>query len=116
MTGKCGLCVVVHTCNPSTWEVETEISGIQGHPSLCSESKASFTYMKHCLKKQRATHIGRIFAQYHVWSGMVLSQNQNFQQPATGQSLRIELSGALRGSTDLHTPSPQDLTFIAQRQ
>lgn len=52
---KCGLCVVVHTCNPR-WEVETELSGIQGHPLICSESEASLAYMRPCLKN-RDTHV-----------------------------------------------------------
>lgn len=29
--------MVVHTCNPSTWEAETEGPGVQGQPGLFNE-------------------------------------------------------------------------------
>jgi hypothetical protein len=30
--------MVVHTCNPSSWETETESSGVPGQPGLQSET------------------------------------------------------------------------------
>lgn len=37
--------MMVDACHPSTWEVETEGSGAQGHPQQLSMFNASLDYM-----------------------------------------------------------------------
>lgn len=44
--------LVVHTYNPSTWEVEVGGSEIQTHPYLHSTFEASLGYMKLCLEEK----------------------------------------------------------------
>ena len=49
---------VVHTCNPSTWQVLAGRSGVQGYPQLHSEFKASLDNMNPCLRKSTLTWMG----------------------------------------------------------
>ena len=42
--------VVVHTCNPRTWEVETRGSGIQNYTSKCG---VNLGYIGPCLKTKQ---------------------------------------------------------------
>lgn len=43
--------LVAHTCNSSTWEVEADEPGIQGHPLLGKEFKASLGHLGGCFHK-----------------------------------------------------------------
>jgi hypothetical protein len=36
--------MMVHACNPSTWEAEAEGLRVQSHPKLHSEFEASLSY------------------------------------------------------------------------
>lgn len=40
---------MVHVCNASTWERETEKSGVKGHPQQCKEFKVRVEDMGPCL-------------------------------------------------------------------
>lgn len=44
-----------HICNSSTWEIEREGSGVQGHPGSLSELEACLSYMKSFLKFKNKT-------------------------------------------------------------
>jgi hypothetical protein len=45
--------MVVHTCNPNTWEAEAEGLRVQGQPGLHSEFKACLGYMvRPCLQRK----------------------------------------------------------------
>jgi hypothetical protein len=43
-----GLSVVVHTCNISTWDVETRGSGVQGQPQVYNKFEDYLAYMRLC--------------------------------------------------------------------
>lgn len=43
----------LHTCDPSTWELETGESEVHGHSRLHSRSGASLNYLRTFLKKTR---------------------------------------------------------------
>lgn len=47
--------MAVHTCNPCTWEVESEGSEIQGHPRLYCQFEVSWEHMTSCIKNQNKT-------------------------------------------------------------
>lgn len=51
MYGFIGSYVMAHACNPSTWEIEAEGSGVQGHPLLHSEFEAGLDYIRHSENK-----------------------------------------------------------------
>lgn len=42
-----------HTCNPNTWEVEAEVSEVQGHPGLVIDFEASLGYPRPCHKTKQ---------------------------------------------------------------
>lgn len=45
--------VVLHACDPSTQEVDTGGSEVQGHPEPYNKHKASVGYMTPCLEKAK---------------------------------------------------------------
>jgi hypothetical protein len=44
--------VAAHTRNPSTWELETRGSKVQGHPRTFTQFESSLGYMTTCLKNK----------------------------------------------------------------
>ena len=56
----------VHTCNPSTWEVDTGRSRVPGHLQLPSQLKASPGYVETCFRKESNKRRG-LEAQASVW-------------------------------------------------
>lgn len=60
------LAVVVHVWNPSTWEGETERSGVQDYPSLCRRLEDSKDYTRLCLEDPpQQHHISGIYSPRH---------------------------------------------------
>ena len=51
---------VVHICSPSTWEVETGGSEVQGHPLLLSEFEASLEFMRDPVSKKQGEGVGEM--------------------------------------------------------
>jgi hypothetical protein len=50
------LYIVVHVCNPSSWEAEVGASQVQGQPGFHSKLKASLDYKSRpCLKNMIKT-------------------------------------------------------------
>jgi hypothetical protein len=47
---------VTPACNPRTWAIEAEGSGVQSHPWLNSQVKASLGSMSLCLKTKKQTN------------------------------------------------------------
>lgn len=42
--------LMVHGCDPNTWEVEVGASAVQGRPQLSIEFQASLGFVRSCLK------------------------------------------------------------------
>lgn len=50
--GVClGSCLMVHTCSPSSWEVEAR-SEVQGHPDLHNKLETRLDYLRPGLKNK----------------------------------------------------------------
>ena len=52
--------VVLYACDPSTWEVETGGSEVQGHPLLLSEFEASLEFMRDPVSKKQGEGFGEM--------------------------------------------------------
>lgn len=50
MLVKSKVVVLIHTQNPSSWEVEASVSGVQGQPEMLSKSEAIVGCTRPCLQ------------------------------------------------------------------